>query len=89
MQSDINSRAINEGHYIAKTRCTIRECARKFNISKSSVHKDVSYRLKALDAKLYNEVREVLEINKMEKHLRGGIATKKKYLMLKEENEEK
>lgn len=89
MQSDINSRAINEGYYIANTRCTIRECARKFNISKSSVHKDVSYRLKALDAKLYNEVREVLEINKMEKHLRGGIATKRKYLMLKEENEKK
>ena len=74
MQSDINSRAINEGHYIAKTRCTIRECARKFNISKSSVHKDVSYRLKALDAKLYNEVREVLEINNQSKHKKNFLA---------------
>ena len=66
--------------YIIKSGCTVREAAQYFNIGKSTVHKDVTYHLKNIDQKLYNSVRVVLERNKAERHLRGGSATKQKFM---------
>ena len=65
--------------YIVNERCTIREAAKKFSISKSSVHYGINNRLKYIDGDLYKEAREVLEDNKRQMHLRGGIARNKKY----------
>ena len=65
--------------YILETRATVRAAAARFGISKSTVHKDVSERLRSIDPLLYREVRRVLDINKAERHLRGGIATREKY----------
>lgn len=67
------------GEYIAATGCTVRECARAYGIGKSTVHTDVTQRLRQTDKALYNAVRNVLEKNKKERHLRGGLATKEKY----------
>ena len=65
--------------YILENRATVRAAAQKFGISKSSVHKDLSERLPAFNRTLYLQVKEVLEQNKAERHIRGGIATRKKY----------
>ena len=62
----------------------MRQAAKEFNISKSTVHKDVSERLKAISPQLYQQVKQVLEKNKSERHIRGGMATKSKYERLKE-----
>ena len=67
------------GEHIAKNSATIRATAKKFGVSKSTVHKDVSVRLKKLNHFLYRQVQKVLEVNKKERHIRGGIATRKKY----------
>ena len=75
----IDIRCIKFGKYIVKNMATVRATAKKFGISKSTVHKDVSMRLKKLDPKLYKKVQDILEINKKERHIRGGIATRKKY----------
>lgn len=72
-------RAVVCAEYILETGATVRECAKKFNTSKSTVHKDVSERLKEVDPQLYFAVRKVLEKNLAERHIRGGDATKKKY----------
>ena len=69
--------------YIIKNNATVRSAAGKFGISKSTVHKDVTERLKNVNRGLYNEVKEILEKNKAERHLRGGEATKMKYLLRK------
>ena len=69
--------------YIIKKNATVRSAAGKFGISKSTVHKDVTERLKNVNRGLYNEVKEILEKNKAERHLRGGEATKMKYLLRK------
>jgi putative DeoR family transcriptional regulator (stage III sporulation protein D) len=79
MQSALKERAIILGEYIIENKATVRSTANKFNISKSTVHKDVAQRLKYLNPALYKEVKAVLEINKRERHIRGGIATQKKY----------
>ena len=71
------------GEYILETGCTVRTCAVHFNISKSTVHKDVTERLEAVDEELYLKVRKVLEKNLSERHIRGGNATKRKYKRLK------
>ena len=71
------------GEYIIESKATVRRAAKKFGISKSTVHKDVSQRLKNVNPALYKEVREILETNKNQRHIRGGIATRNKYLMLK------
>ena len=76
----IAERVIREGEYIIETGITVRAAAEHFGISKSTVHKDVTERLKNIDKKLYAEVREVLNKNLSERHIRGGIATKNKYL---------
>ena len=65
--------------YILENRATVRSAAQKFGISKSSVHKDLAERLPAFNRTLYLQVKEVLEQNKAERHIRGGIATRKKY----------
>ena len=70
-------RAVVLGRYIAENKATVRSAAGKFGISKSTVHKDVSERLKTENPALYLQVKD---INKRERHIRGGLATKKKYL---------
>ena len=70
--------------YIIQSGATVRVAAQKFGVSKSTVHKDVSCRLECLNSALYGEVREILERNKAERHLRGGEATRVRYEMLKE-----
>ena len=66
--------------YIVATGCTVRACSAHFSISKSTVHKDVSERLKYIDEELYERTRKVLDLNLSERHIRGGIATREKYL---------
>lgn len=75
----ICERVISEAKYIIETNSTVRAAAAHFNISKSTVHKDVTERLKGVDKVLYKEVRKVLNKNLSERHIRGGIATKNKY----------
>jgi putative DeoR family transcriptional regulator (stage III sporulation protein D) len=77
----VEERAAMLGEYIIESKATVRSTAKKFGISKSTVHKDVSQRLKSINPALYREVKEVLEINKSERHIRGGLATKNKYLL--------
>ena len=67
------------GKYITENKSTVRAAAGHFGISKSTVHKDVSERLRLEDPELYARVKEILEINKQERHIRGGLATKRKY----------
>ena len=79
MQDYISERVLKEGQYIIETNSTVRAAAEYFSISKSTVHKDVTERLKTIDDSLYNDVRRVLDKNLSERHIRGGIATKNKY----------
>ena len=79
MKADINERAAMLGEYIVRTGATVRAAAGKFNISKSTVHKDVTVKLAANCPALYLEVKKVLEQNKSERHIRGGLATRRKY----------
>lgn len=79
MKSYIEERAIESAKFIINSNATVRETAKKFGISKSTVHKDVTERLEKINPKLANEARKVLELNKAERHLRGGLATKEKY----------
>ena len=76
----VEERAAMLGEYILKSKATVRSAAKKFGISKSTVHKDVSERLKYINPSLYKEVKNVLELNKSQRHIRGGLATKNKYL---------
>ena len=80
----IDERILAEAQYIVENGATVRDTAKKFGISKSAVHKDVSYKLQYIDERLYNECRRVLLTNLKERHLRGGIATKMKFEKLKE-----
>lgn len=75
----IKKRILEEGRYIAETGATVRDTAKKFSLSKSTVHKDVTEKLPKLDKKLFKKVRAVLDVNLSERHLRGGEATKIKY----------
>ena len=77
-------RCIALGEYIISTNGTVRETAAVFGISKSTVHKDVTEKLKRADRRLYEKVKKVLSKNKAERHLRGGYATKMKYNALRE-----
>ncbi len=76
----IEDRVLKCAEYIVETGCTVRACSAHFSISKSTVHKDVSERLRYIDEGLYEEVRSVLDRNLNERHIRGGMATKEKYL---------
>jgi len=82
-------RAIRLAQYMVEERATVRQAAAKFGISKSTVHKDITTRLKTLNAVLYMRVQEVLRINKQERHIRGGIATREKYRAKSEANGDK
>lgn len=79
MRDDLENRAEELAVYIIENRTTIRSAAKHFGISKSTVHKDLSERLSQCNRTLYAEVKKVLEKNKAERHIRGGIATRKKY----------
>ena len=72
-------RVVRLAVYMLETGATVRAAAKHFGISKSTVHKDVSDRLRRIDPALFGRVREVLDINKAERHIRGGIATREKY----------
>ena len=85
MTIDIKDRILSEAKYIAETGQTVRETARVMGISKSTVHKDMTQRLMHVDKKLFREVRDVLDQNKAQRHIRGGIATKNKYLRMKDD----
>lgn len=77
----IEERVKKCAEYIVETGCTVRACSAHFSISKSTVHKDVSERLKYIDEDLYERTRDVLALNLSERHIRGGDATRKKYLI--------
>lgn len=79
MKDYIEERAIEIAKYIIKTGATVREAAKVFKVSKSTVHKDVSERLPKINPGIWEEVRKVLDQNKAERHIRGGRATKIKY----------
>jgi len=76
----IEERAIEVANFIISSNATVRETARRFGISKSTVHKDVTERLMKINPKLASQARRVLEVNKSERHIRGGLATKEKYM---------
>ena len=80
----IEERAIELAHYIIDSKDTVRGAAKKFGVSKSTVHKDLSERILKINPALAREVREILDENKAERHIRGGMATKLKYSHLKE-----
>ena len=80
MKTLVEERAVELGEYIVENKTTVRAAAKQFGISKSTVHSDVSERLKKVSPPLYNEVRKVLDDNKAQRHIRGGMATKEKYL---------
>ncbi|MDR0883772.1 MAG: sporulation transcriptional regulator SpoIIID [Oscillospiraceae bacterium] len=75
-------RAVELAEYIVETRGTVRAAAQQFGVSKSTVHMDVAQRLRQTNPGLYHEVREVLDVNKAQRHLRGGMATREKYQAL-------
>ena len=79
MNDYIEERTIELANYIIENKATVRACAKQFGISKSTVHKDITERLKHINRALAREVRMVLDENKSERHIRGGMATKQKY----------
>ena len=80
MKDDIEERAVSIANYIIEHSTTVRQTAKDFGVSKSTVHKDVTERLEHINPGLAREVRRVLDVNKSERHIRGGMATKEKYL---------
>ena len=79
MKENIEERAERLAVYMIENRTTVRAAAKKFAVSKSTVHKDISERLPRFNRPLYIQVKEILEINKAQRHIRGGIATRRKY----------
>ena len=84
MKDYIEERVLELAHYILKNESTVRKAAKKYNISKSTVHKDVTERLEDINPSLAASVHIILDKNKAERHIRGGMATKEKYLRLSE-----
>ena len=80
MKDYIEERAVEIAGYIVETKATVRQAAKKFGISKSTVHKDVTDRLIQINPALAGEARKILDVNKEERHIRGGLATREKYL---------
>ena len=80
MREYIEERAVEIANYIIENNATVRQTAKQFRISKSTVHKDVTERLEKINASLAAETRKVLDVNKSERHIRGGLATREKYL---------
>ena len=85
MNEYIEERTIEVANYIIENKSTVRAAAKHFNISKSTVHKDLTERLRKVNPELWRQVRKVLDLNKQERHIRGGLATKEKY-KLKQKN---
>lgn len=83
MRDDLEERVIKEARYVIETGATVRTTAKEFHVGKSTVHKDMTERLKNIDKILYEQVKKVLKINLLERHLRGGEATRQKYLKQK------
>ncbi len=79
MRDNIEQRACDLAVYIIENRATVRSAAKKFGISKSTVHKDLSQRLEHYNHALYLQVKQVMNTNKAERHIRGGMATRRKY----------
>ncbi len=79
MKGNMEERAVRLAQYIIENRATVRSAAAKFGVSKSTVHKDLQERLPAFNRPLYLQVREVLDENTAQRHIRGGIATRRKY----------
>lgn len=79
MKGNIEERACELAAFIIENRTTVREAAKKFGVSKSTVHKDIQERLPLYNRPLYLQVKEILEENKAQRHIRGGIATQRKY----------
>ena len=88
LRGTLDKRTVILGEYIVEHKSTVRAAAKSFGISKSTVHKDVSERLKNIDAELYERARAVSDRNLSERHIRGGIATKQKYLKTDKTEEE-
>ena len=84
MKGYIEERAIEIARYIIDNNTTVRQAAKHFGISKSTVHKDITERLRYVNPQLYRQVRKILDTNKQERHIRGGMATREKYLHLGE-----
>lgn len=80
MKDYIEKRAVNIANYIIDHNATVRQTAERFGVSKSTVHKDVAERLLYINPHLASEARKVLDLNKSERHIRGGLATREKYL---------
>ena len=83
MRTDIEERAVRLAEYITENRATVRAAAKKFGVSKSTVHKDVTERFENVSPALYERVRALLDENKAERHIRGGLATKEKFAHMK------
>ncbi len=83
MHDYIHQRVLEISHYILETKATVRQVARNFGVSKSTVHKDVTERLPQINRHLARQVKKILDKNKAERHLRGGEATRRKYLAMK------
>ncbi|MBQ7871130.1 MAG: sporulation transcriptional regulator SpoIIID [Oscillospiraceae bacterium] len=79
MKENLEQRACDLAVYIIENRSTVRAAAKEFGVSKSTVHKDLSERLPYCNKALYRQVKDVLEQNKAERHIRGGLATRRKY----------
>ena len=79
MPDTIEKRACELAVYMIETGATVRSAAQHFAISKSTVHKDLSFRLPRINPQLYSQVRKILDQNKQERHIRGGLATRRKY----------
>lgn len=79
VKEKVEDRAVRLGEYIVEQGATVRGAAKAFGVSKSTVHKDVTERLCKISPGLYGEVAKILQINKQERHIRGGLATRKKY----------
>ncbi|MDI9486236.1 MAG: sporulation transcriptional regulator SpoIIID [Firmicutes bacterium] len=79
MRDYIRKRVVDVSLYIVKTKATVRQAATVFGVSKSTIHKDVTERLPRINRELAEQVKQVLEVNKSERHIRGGEATKRKY----------
>ena len=84
MKDIVEERAVELGEYIVENKATVRAAAKQFGVSKSTVHMDVSKRLERVNSQLFTEVRQVLDVNKAQRHIRGGIATREKYLHKKD-----
>lgn len=79
MAEPLEKRACDLAVYMIETGATVRAAARHFGVSKSTVHKDLSFRLPRINPLLYQQVRKILDLNKQERHIRGGMATRRKY----------